>query len=105
MKLLFAALLLSLAWIGCSSKESSSSSDNHAKAGVPTGSSNDTAASADRVMDPVSGEWIQKDVAWRTMYKGNWYFFSSKENGEKFASNPTAFVTDDGRVKRELEAK
>jgi len=102
MKLLLAALLLSLAWIGCSTKEPS---NDQAKAGDPTASSDGAAGTADHDMDPVSGEWLQKESAWRATYKGNWYFFSSRENAVQFASNPTAYVTDDGRIKHRLEAK
>jgi YHS domain-containing protein len=102
MKTLFAALLLSLVWVGCSSKEPS---DNHVKAGDQVGSSDNTAAQVERLIDPVSGETVRKDEAWSAMYKGNWYFFSSEENARKFASDPMAFVTEDGRIKRELEAK
>jgi YHS domain-containing protein len=102
MKTLFAALLLSLVWVGCSGKEPS---DDHVKAGDQVGSSDATAAQVERLIDPVSGETVVKDEAWRAMYKGNWYFFSSEANARKFASDPMAFVTDDGRIKRELEAK
>ena len=102
MKTLFAALLLALVWVGCSSKEPS---DDQVKAGDQVGSSDSTAAQVERLIDPVSGETVAKDQAWSAMYKGNWYFFASEENARKFASNPTAFVTEDGRIKREADAK
>jgi len=49
----------------------------------------------------VSGEPVRSDSAWKTYWHGNWYYFESEENLEKFESRPTAYVTEDGRVRRE----
>ena len=100
MKAFAASLLGCLILFGCSSKDR-----EMPMAGDPSGAHDETVAPSDQGLDPVSYAQVRTDAAWKTYWKNNWYFFESEENLKKFESNPTAYVTEDGRVQPERYQK
>ena len=85
MKFFTALLLTILALFGCSSD-----SRDMQMAGDPYPTT-----------DPVSKAEVLTDSPWRTQWNGDWYFFESEENLERFKSHPTKYVTSEGTPKRE----
>lgn len=49
-----------------------------------------------RPIDPVSGELVDSTSAPNSTYQGRLYFFSSKENREKFESSPAQYARAGG---------
>lgn len=45
--------------------------------------------------DPISGERVNLEGAINSMFKGRVYYFSSKENREKFEASPAQFAGAD----------
>jgi len=85
MKTLIALLLTALALANCSS-------DNRdmQMAGEPTVTT-----------DPVSRAEVRTDSPWKTTWNGDWYFFESEENLQKFEARPTRYVAPAGTPARE----
>ena len=101
MKAFIVSVVASFILFGCSSKESS---DHPSKVGDPTGASQDSTKFT-VATDPVDGEQVRTDSAWKTYWHGHWYYFDSEENMRKFESTPTAYVTEDGRLNPERQQK
>ncbi len=95
MKTFLGSIVAVLALFGCSSSEPQ-------KVGDPIGTNDDTVGPAVRLTtDPVSGERVRSDAAWKTYWHGNWYYFESEDNLRTFESSPTSYVTEDGRLNPE----
>lgn len=90
MKTFVASLLASLILIGCSSNEPP---DETPMSGEQTG--------VRPAFDPVSGTEVRTDSIWKTRWNDGWYYFESEENLQKFQVNPTAYIPENGRPKRE----
>lgn len=94
MKTFCASLLTCLFLFGCASDESAQQ-----MAGDPSGASDEQLGPVDYAVDPVTNVNVVKDAGWKTTWKGRWYFFDSEENLKEFESAPTAYVTEDGRIR------
>lgn len=96
MKSVILSLAAALALYGCSADERS---HRTSRVGDPSGAHDDTRGPVSNAIDPVTGATVRADSAWNTHWQGNWYYFNSEESLRKFRSNPTAYVTEDGRLK------
>ena len=94
MKTFIAFSLAPLFFLGCSSGEPAQE-----MAGDPAGAYDDLAGPESTALDPVSDTKVVTDAAWKTTWQGKWYFFQSEDNLTAFKTNPTAYVTEDGRIK------
>src|SRR6185369_7243910 len=99
MRTFIASIVAVLALFGCSSNESS---DQTSRVGDPTGVSSDSTDFTVRT-DPVSGEQVRTDSAWKTYWHGNWYYLDSEETGWRFETDPTAYVRENGRANPERQ--
>ncbi len=49
--------------------------------------------------DPVSHDEVRSDSAWKSTYRGRTYYFRSLATRHRFDADPSAYVTDDGRLR------
>ena len=89
---------------GCAGSESEEARDvDRTKVGYSAYELNGAPDAPQGAIDPVNGEWVPKDTAYKTLYEGLTYYFSAKENMEAFERRPHDFVTSDGYLKRPLD--
>jgi YHS domain-containing protein len=93
MKTFIASVLTGLILFGCESGDSKSE-----MAGDPLDTQNESVGPENIRIDPVSLGKVASDAAWKTYWKGEWYFFESEENLRRFQEAPTKYVTEDGRT-------
>jgi YHS domain-containing protein len=51
--------------------------------------------------DPVSKEAVGTDSPWKTTWNGDWYYFESEENLQKFEAHPSRYVPSEGARRQE----
>lgn len=59
----------------------------------PGGVRDDMPDRDDRPKDPVSGDLVSPDGAINSTYQGHTYYFSSRENRDKFEAAPTQYAS------------
>jgi len=56
------------------------------------GRETETQRDANMAVDPVSGQRVQTDTMWTATYEDRTYYFTSRENMERFERNPQNYV-------------
>ena len=73
------------------------------RVGHPVDDYDEGAAQRQWAFDPVTGERIPQDALFKTEWEGMTYYFSSEDSLEAFRKEPTAYVTEDGYLKKPLD--
>ena len=88
---------------GCAGNPEDSADAEKTKVGYTTYELTNEPGAPQGAIDAVSGDWVPKDSAYKTLYEGLTYYFSSKENMEAFERRPHDFVTADGYLRKPLD--
>ena len=51
--------------------------------------------------DPVSKEAVRTDSPWKTTWNGDWYYFESEENLQKFEAHTNRYLPSEGTRRQE----
>ena len=110
MKYLVTGLVLAglagCAWFGGDDDEDRHSrrvDDDRTKVGYSSQDLDGQGGAPQGALDPVSGEWVPQDTAYKAQYEGMTYYFTSKDNMEAFQRRPSDFVTADGYLRKNLD--